>query len=123
MARTVRWFLSLEAAAFFAAAAVHSGVVVHGYEHSKAATAESVIGLVLTAAVVASLLAPHRSRSLGLGAQAFALLGTFVGLFTIAVGVGPRTGPDLALHAGFVAALIAGLVQLRRPAGPREAIP
>ena len=125
MTRLVRWFLSLEAAAFFAAALVHSGVLMRGYEHSKAATAEGVIAAVLAAALIVTVLAPRASRTVGLGAQGFALLGTVVGLFTIAIGVGPRTAPDLVFHAGMVAALIAGLVQLqRRHAGsPQGATP
>ena len=80
MTRLVRLFLSLEAAAFFAAALVHSGVLLGGYEHWKAATAESVIGLVLAGALLASLVAPGWSRLVGLAAQGFALLGTLVGL-------------------------------------------
>jgi hypothetical protein len=32
-----------------------------------------------------------------------------VGIFTIAIGVGPRSTFDYLLHAGFVAALVAGL--------------
>jgi len=115
MARLVRWFLLLEAAAFFAASSVHSGILFGGYEHSKAATAEGVIGAVLSASLVVTVLVPRATRTVGLGAQGFALLGTLVGLFTIAIGVGPRTAPDLVFHAGMVAALIAGLIQLRRP--------
>ena len=38
----IRSILALEAAAFGAAALVHSGTLIQGYEHSKAATAESV---------------------------------------------------------------------------------
>jgi hypothetical protein len=44
-----------------------------------------------------------------IGAQAFAVLGVLVGLFTIAVGVGPRTVPDVAYHLGILAVLVAGL--------------
>ena len=119
MTRLVRWFLVLEATAFFAAALVDSGVLIRGYGHSKAGTAEGVIAAVLVAALVVTVLAPRASRTAGLGAQGVALLGTVVGLFMIAIGVGPRTAPDLVFHAGIVVALIAGLVQLRRgPAGP-----
>jgi hypothetical protein len=119
MARRVRWILSLEATAFLAAALAHSGILLLGHEHLKAAIAESVIGLVLVGALLATVLSPRSSRAAGLGAQAFALLGTCVGLFTIAIGVGPRTAPDLAFHGGILAALVAGLVWLgRRPAGP-----
>jgi hypothetical protein len=37
---------------------------------------------------------PASARAAGLAAQGFALVGTLVGIFTIAVGVGPRTAPD-----------------------------
>ena len=41
--------------------------------------------------------------------QGFALLSTLIGVFTIAVGVGPRTAPDVAYHIAIVAVLIWGL--------------
>jgi hypothetical protein len=44
-----------------------------------------------------------------LAAQGFALLGTLVGILTIVIGIGPQSGFDVALHAGFVALLITGL--------------
>jgi len=123
MTRLVRWFLLLEAAAFFAASSVHSGILFGGYEHSKAATAESVIGALLAIALVVTVLAPRASRTVGLAAQAFALLGTAVGLFTIAIGVGPRTAPDLVFHVGIIAVLVVGLVRLQRwrPGAPQGA--
>ncbi len=50
-------------------------------------------------------------------AQGFALFGTLVGVFTIAVGVGPRTIADIIYHVGIVALLIWGLaVAVRAPA-------
>ena len=123
MMQVIRWFLSLEAAAFGGAALVHAGVVVHGYEHSKAAAAESVIGLVLLCALFASVVAPRSSRAIALAGQSFALLGTLVGVFTIAIGVGPRSAFDIALHVGLVASLVAGLLLVARgrvgtPASP-----
>jgi MYXO-CTERM domain-containing protein len=125
MARLVRSFLALEAVAFLAAALVHSGVLVRGHEHAKAATAEVVIGLVVTTALVATMLAPAASRAIGMSAQAFALVATLVGLFTIAIGVGPRTAPDLVFHAAVLALLGVGLAwSWRRPAdAPRSALP
>jgi hypothetical protein len=114
MTRLVRSFLLLEAASFFAASSVHSGILFGGYEHSKAATAESVIGAVLAIALVVTVLAPRASRTVGLAAQAFALLGTAVGLFTIAIGVGPRTAPDLVFHVAIIAVLVVGLFRLQR---------
>lgn len=114
MTRT-RSFLLAEAASFATAALVHFGVLIHGYEHAKAGTAETVIAAVLVAGLAVTWIRPASTRAAGLAVQAFALLGTFVGLFTIAVGVGPRTAPDLAYHAGIVAVLLAGLVTTARP--------
>jgi hypothetical protein len=126
----VRWLLALEAAAFGVAALVHAGVLLRGYEHWKAATAESVIGLVLLAGLVACLIAPRSSRAVGLAALAFALVGTLIGIFTIAIGVGPRSSFDISLHAAFVLSLVAGLVVVargsamgRRPAAQPPARP
>jgi hypothetical protein len=46
---TIRLFVLLEAAAFIAAALTHSGILLDGYKHRQAGTAESVIGMVLLA--------------------------------------------------------------------------
>jgi len=43
------------------------------------------------------------------GAQVFATFGVLVGLFTIAVGVGPRTVLDVAYHVLILAVLGGGL--------------
>lgn len=112
--RAIRWWLSSEAAAFGGAALVHAGELLHGYEHSKAATAESVIGLALLFALVGSVATPRSSRAIALAALSFALLGTLVGVFTIVIGIGPRSAFDIALHVGFIASLIAGLVHVAR---------
>ena len=107
-------FLSIEAMVFALAALLHAGVLAPGYEHWKAATAESVISLILLAGLVAVFMAPASSRRWGLAAQGLALFGTCIGLFTIAIGVGPRTPVDLAIHAGMIALLVTGLVVTAR---------
>ena len=109
MTRTIRAFLLVEAASFAAAALVHFGVLTRGYEHQQAGTAESVIAIVLLFGLALSL-AGMRARAAGLAAQAFAFVGTLVGIFTIAIGVGPRTGPDIAYHAAIAAVLVVGLI-------------
>ncbi|MFN2556638.1 MAG: hypothetical protein ABR592_07155 [Nitriliruptorales bacterium] len=43
-----------------------------------------------------------------IAAQGFALLGTLVGVFTIVVGVGPRTAPDIVYHFVILAVLMWG---------------
>lgn len=114
MGRTVRSFLTLEIIVFGLAALLHAGVLTTGYEHREARIAETVIGLVLLAGLVVSLAAPHFTRRSGLMAQGFALLGTLVGVFVIAIGVGPRTLLDIAIHGVMLALLISGLVAATR---------
>ena len=78
-----------------------------GWEHGPAATAEGVIAIVLA---VAAWSWPQRARHIGPAALAFACLGTLVGTFTIAVGIGPQTRADLVLHALSLLGLALGLV-------------
>jgi hypothetical protein len=116
MTQAIRLFLFFEGAAFVVAALTHFGVLIHGYEHQKAGSAESVIGIVLLVGFALSWIRPRSTRSIGIGVQAFALFGTLVGIFTIAVGVGPRTAPDIAYHVVIVTVLVSGLVlALRGP--------
>src|SRR5919199_1080525 len=114
MRRTIRLFMLAEGASFLAASLVHAGVLIPGYEHRQARIAESIIAAVLLGGAVLTWLRPASTRAVGLAAQGFALLGTLVGLFTIAVGVGPRTAPDLAYHVAILAALALGLVVAAR---------
>ena len=114
MPTLLRWFLAAEVTTFALAALVHAGVLVRGLEHGHARTAETVIAAVLLAGLAGTVVAPTSSRGIGLGVQGFALLGTMVGLVTIAIGIGPRTAFDLTLHAGMVALLVAGLIVTAR---------
>jgi hypothetical protein len=113
-APVIRLFLVVEGASFAVAAAVHFGVLVHGYEHPFAPYAESAIALVLLVGLVLTGIGPGLTRAIGLAVQAFALLGTLVGLFTIAVGVGPRTVPDLVYHVAIAIVLGWGLLVTAR---------
>ena len=110
MTRAIRLFLFIESAAFIAAALTHFGLLIGGYEHQKAGTAESVIGIVLLVGLALTWIRPASTREIGLAVQAFALLGTLVGIFTIVIGVGPRTVPDLAFHIGMIVMLAWGLM-------------
>jgi len=106
----IRAFMLFEAATFIVAALIHSGVFVSGYEHSAARTAECVIALVLLVGVLSSWIRPIGSRLAGLVAQGVALIGTLVGVFTIIIGIGPRTVPDVVYHVCIIIVLIYGLV-------------
>lgn len=123
MIRAIRLFLLFEAAAFAAASAIHSGALVAGYAHRQARVAESVIAAVLVAGLALTWLRPASARQAGIVAQGFALVGTLVGVLTIAIGVGPRTVPDVVYHVAIVAVLVRGLLVARgAPEGtPRTA--
>ncbi|HEV7609804.1 MAG TPA: hypothetical protein VGO61_20885 [Steroidobacteraceae bacterium] len=114
----LRFFLAAEVALFALASLVHRGALVSGYEHSKAAIAETVIAAVLLAGLLLSLIRPWSIRAYALLVQGFALLGTLVGVVMIAIGVGPRTAPDLALHAAMLTTLGFGLVVARHAPEP-----
>ncbi len=114
MTQTIRLFMVLEAASFVAASLVHSGVLITGYEHPQARVGEGVIAAVLIAGLVVSFARREWTRWVGLAAQGFALLGTLVGIFTIAVGVGPRSVPDLVYHAAILTVLVWGLIVTAR---------
>jgi hypothetical protein len=112
--KMIRSFVLIECAAFTTAALTHFGVLVRGYEHQKAGTAESVIALVLLIGLILSLIRPQSTRGIGLAVQGFALVGTLVGIFTIVVGIGPRTVPDITYHVVIVVLLVWGLVKTSR---------
>ena len=96
------------------ASLIHSGVLMHGYEHLWAGRAEGVIGTALLIGYVLTWILPGRTRGIGIAVQAFALLGTSIGIYTIAIGIGPRTIPDITFHIAIVIALISGLVVTAR---------
>ena len=110
MRQTIRLFLLLAGVSLLVAALVHRGVLVTGYEHREASAAETVIAGVLLLGFGLTWIWPVWIRQLGLVALGFALLGTLVGVITIAIGVGPRTVPDVAYHLAILVALAWGLV-------------
>ncbi len=109
MTQVIQRFMSVEAASFATAALVHSGYVIGGYEHSRARNAESVIAAVLLAALAGTWARPASARAFGLAGQGFALLGTTVGLITVAIGIGPRTALDVVYHISIYLVLLCGL--------------
>jgi hypothetical protein len=109
LTRLIRLLLLVEAASFAVASLIHSGRMIQGYEHPQARIAEGVIALVLLAGLALTWIRPQWLRRAALSAQGFAFLGTLVGVFTILVGVGPRTAPDIAYHVGILFVLAWGL--------------
>jgi hypothetical protein len=114
MRQKIRIFLLFEAVTFVVASLIHSGALISGYEHQQARIAEGVIAIVLLVGAAMTWIRPAWMRLAGLAAQGFALLGTLVGVFTIIVGVGPRTLPDIAYHLVIVVVLVWGLIFTKR---------
>ena len=112
----VRGFLLLQIVIFLALVSIHFGLLIGGYRHRNAGTTESVIAAVLVAGLLLTWTPPPWSRRAATAAQSFGILGVLLGLFTITLGIGPRTTLDLALNAALLLALIAGLaIMLRKP--------
>jgi hypothetical protein len=112
--RAFRLLLLFEAVTFVAAVSIHFGAFLDGYTHHKAGTAETVIAIVLLAGCALTWGGSSRARAAVIGAQAFGAFGVCVGLFTIAVGVGPRTLLDVVYHLAILATLAAGVVAAAR---------
>lgn len=123
MAHAIRTFMLVEAATFIAAASVHAGALVGGYEHREARIAESVIAFVLLAGAAWTWIRPASARAAGIAAQGFALLGTLVGILMVVIGPGPRTVPDVVYHIGIVIVLAWGLAVAWRSSATRAAHP
>jgi hypothetical protein len=113
----IRTLLAAEALAFAAAALVHAGILLAGYEHWRAAAAEGLIAAILIVGLLACTLRPASVRTASLIAQGLAFAGTLVGAFTIAIGVGPQSTGDYVFHAVIVVLLAAGLVAVFRKKG------
>jgi hypothetical protein len=114
MRTAIRLFLLIEGASFLAAGLIHRGVFITGYAHQQASIAETSIAIVLLAGFGLTWLWSAHTRLIGLVAQTFALLGTLVGVFTIVIGVGPRTAPDIVYHGAILAVLTCGIVAAAR---------
>lgn len=110
----LRRLLAIEAAAFAAAALVHTGVLVRGSVDPGAAIAESIIGLVLAIGAVLTWTRPEWTRRVAIGAQTFALAGSLVGLYLGLRGLAPSTLPDLVFHVGIVLTLAYGVIRAIR---------
>jgi len=110
----LRTFLASEVLIFLAAAALHTGLILAGYAHRPAMTAEFAIALVLVAGFVLVSIFRERRRAIALGAQVFALVGTLVGLSLVFAGIGPQSMLDYALHGIMVMVVFAGLLWTSR---------
>jgi hypothetical protein len=109
MTRTIRLIMLVEATAFVLASLAHFDLWLDGYAHRRAAIAESIIATVLVVGLVSSFARPSPRYGMELAAQIFALVGTLVGVFTIVIGIGPRTTPDIIYHGAIIAILVGGI--------------
>jgi hypothetical protein len=111
---TVRGFLLVQIAMFLVLVSMHFGLLVDGYRHRDAGATESLLAAVLVAGLLLTWTPLPWSRRAATVAQSFGTLGVLLGLFTIALGIGPRTILDLSLNGALLLTLIAGLAMMRR---------
>lgn len=115
-----------ETVTFVLAAMLHLGVglrirlgsfAVHGEHAPGSAIVELIIAVVLLLAVLAVFGGAVHARLLAALATGIAVLGVIAQLATIAVGVGPRTIPDLAYQIAIMLVLLIsfGVLMIRRP--------
>jgi len=109
--------IGFEAVLFASASLVHAGIAFSGFAHRQASIAEGVIAVVLVLGLAVIFVWPEGARTVALVVQAFALLGTLVGAFTMWVGVGPQTTPDRIFHVILLLVLVTGLALTYRTAG------
>src|SRR2546430_10224252 len=87
----VRGFLLLQIAIFLSMVSIHFGLLIGGYRHRSAGTAELVIAAVLVAGLLLTWTPLQWSRRSAIAVQSFGVLGVLLGLSTIAIGIGPRS--------------------------------
>ena len=114
MKEGIRRFLIGEVLGFSLASLVHSGVLVHGYEHPKARIAEGIIAVILFCGLLLTIAFPAKTRAISFTVQGFALLGTLVGIFTIIIGIGPQSLPDILFHICIIGLLVWGILATSR---------
>lgn len=113
---TIRWFIVVAALSLLLASLIHFGYLISGYEDEGAAVPEAVIGGVMLVGLGLSWSPQPWGRRAAVGALAFGLAGSLLGLVLVAIGIGPRTVPDVVYHVLLVTTLILGLTMaLRRP--------
>jgi hypothetical protein len=89
-------------------------VALPGEHFPDAATPEAVIAAVLAIGALVVLTAPARARRVALAADAFAILGTAIGIVAVATSTRPSITGDLTYHASLMAALLITFAQLIR---------
>ncbi|WP_434710189.1 hypothetical protein NMA58_11990 [Rhizobium sp. YTUHZ045] len=108
----------IETCLYALASLAHAGFILEDYQHRQAMIAEAVTAAALLLGLISLVLYRPWSRAAAISAQSFALLGTFVGTFTIAVGIGPQTTLDYITHAAMILLLVTGLTWLARDRHP-----
>jgi uncharacterized protein YjeT (DUF2065 family) len=105
---TVRRLMAIESISLLIAAALHAGLVIPG-PFDTAAIFETSIALVLLPGLAIATARPAWAGWAALATQAFALIGTAIGLVLVVRGVGPNSVPDVVYHVVLIALIAIGL--------------
>ena len=79
------WYLMVEVLLFAFAALAHGGIVMPGHEHARAATAETIIAIILGGGLIVSFANPAQTRIVALITQGLALAGVIIGLSVLLI--------------------------------------
>jgi len=110
--------LGLEALTFLLAGILHLGIQIPGVPEPRIIPAflvETLCGLFLGAAGLAVIIGSPRRWTVALSAHVFAILGVFLGMVELALGLGPSTDLNVIYHRTILMALLLGLVSLWVP--------
>ena len=127
ISKVIAGLMGLATLTFVIASLLHFGVAlplgvvtINGEPFRRAAIPEGIIAAVLAAGSVVALTRRPTAWWLALATSIFAVLGVIVGLSTIAIGVGPRTVPDITYHISVLVLLLV-IVGLLVTPGARRA--
>lgn len=110
----ILWYLMVEVVMFTFVAMAHGGILIPGHEHAQAAITETVIAVLIGAALIMGFVSPGSTRAVALWTQALALIALIGGLIAIAVDVMPRTVANIAVYAIMLITVVFGLLVAKR---------
>jgi hypothetical protein len=110
----ILWYLMVEVVMFTFVAMAHGGILLTGHEHAQAAVGETVIAVLLGAALLMGFVSPGSTRTIAMLTQGLALVGLIAGFIAIAIDVMPRSVANIAVYAIMTLTVVFGLLVAKR---------
>jgi hypothetical protein len=110
----ILWYLMVEVVMFTFVAMAHGGILLTGHEHAQAAVGETVIAVLLGAALLMGFVSPGSTRTVAMLTQGLALVALIAGFIAIAIDVMPRSVANIAVYAIMTITVVFGLLVAKR---------